>query len=179
MLNNNVVEVKGFESLYYVSSSGEVFNKKKKLKTYINNAGYECIDLRDLKGKRYKFLVHRLVALNFLPNPLNKKYVNHLDGNKLNNCLSNLEWVTNSENIVHARRTGLNPYNLPTLGIKKGKGSKYHNVSYDKSRNKWKATIRENGKNLGQKRFDTEDEAALYVNYLIDLHKLSRPKNII
>lgn len=51
--------------------------------------------------------VHRLVAIHFIPNPENKKCVNHIDGNKLNNHIGNLEWATHSENNSHAIRTGL------------------------------------------------------------------------
>jgi hypothetical protein len=53
--------------------------------------------------------VHRLVAQTYLPNPENKATVNHIDGNKLNNLLCNLEWMTQSENIQHACDTGLRP----------------------------------------------------------------------
>lgn len=182
MLNNNVnaSPIPNFEGLYYASKSGIIYGSRgRKLKGYVNNSGYRCVDLYDQSSKRHKLLVHRLVALTYLGNPQNKATVNHIDGDKLNNSLDNLEWATYSENILHARESGLIPYNLPTLGIKKGKGSKYHNVSYDKSRNKWVASIRHNKRNLGQKRFDTEEAAALYVNELIDLHNLNRPKNII
>ncbi len=58
----------------------------------------------DMHTKRY---VHRLVAAAFIPNPQNKRCVNHKDGNKLNNHASNLEWVTHSENMVHAVNNGL------------------------------------------------------------------------
>lgn len=70
-----------------------------------------------LKGKGY--LLHRIVALLFIPNPENKPDVNHKDGNKLNNKASNLEWVTKSENIQHALKLGL---------IKTGKDSHMYGV---------------------------------------------------
>lgn len=58
-------------------------------------------------GKQYYKLVHRLVAEAFIPNPNGLPIVNHKDGNKVNNCASNLEWVTESENRFHAFRNGL------------------------------------------------------------------------
>jgi hypothetical protein len=61
---------------------------------------------------------HRLVAMAFIPNPYNKPQVNHIDGNKLNNHFTNLEWCTGSENIKHAIRTGL-------LNIRKGSDSNF------------------------------------------------------
>ena len=51
--------------------------------------------------------LHQLIAQTFIPNPENKPIVNHIDGNTLNNCVSNLEWCTQSENMQHAIRTGL------------------------------------------------------------------------
>jgi hypothetical protein len=58
-----------------------------------------------LNGKNYS--LHRIVALTFIPNPENKDTVNHKDGNKLNNAISNLEWLTNKENIQHGFNSGL------------------------------------------------------------------------
>jgi len=58
-------------------------------------------------GTTKRCRVHRLVAQAFIPNPENKPYVNHKDGNRANNCVANLEWVTASENAIHARQTGL------------------------------------------------------------------------
>lgn len=63
--------------------------------------GYLCVKLRK-NGKHKTFGVHRLVALTFIPNPLNKKEVNHIDHNPQNNIVSNLEWISHRENIVHS-----------------------------------------------------------------------------
>lgn len=91
---------------YFISKDGEVFSKKsgtmKKLKTRINDKGYEDIKI---KGKTYK--IHRLVAEAYIPNPLNKPQVNHKNGVKSKNYVTNLEWVDNSENQKHAWDTGL------------------------------------------------------------------------
>lgn len=172
----NIKPIKGFEDNYFISDCGKVFSKSKQLKTYFTKTGYEAIHLRK-NSMRFHKTIHRLVAETFIDNTLNKSEVNHIDGNKSNNHVSNLEWVTSSENKRHARDTGLNPYNYPTKGKKLGKTSKYRYVSYDKHRNKWVASIRLNGKNIAQKRFNSELEAGKYANYLIDLFDLDRPKN--
>jgi hypothetical protein len=86
-----------------------------------------------------------------------------------------------SEQHYHAYRVlgRINP--CSTKGKKhKSQVSKYHNVGYDKGRNKWVAVISINNKGSKRKRFNTEEEAALYVNYLLDYHGITdRPKNII
>lgn len=62
------------------------------------------------RGKCHNFYIHREVAKAFVPNPDNKPSVNHIDGNKHNNCATNLEWATNSEQMQHAVKTGLTDY---------------------------------------------------------------------
>ena len=177
MLNEIWKPIKGFEPYYQISNLGQVSNYRKILKPFISNSGYKVIDLR-VNGLRTKYLIHRLVAEHFLDNPNGYRYVNHIDGNKSNNVVSNLEWCTNSENILHARRTGLNPYNKPTKGLVLGGFSEFRGVGFDKSRAKWTGAIRVNGKNREQKRFDTEIEAADWVNYLIDKYHSDLPKNV-
>lgn len=178
MLNEEWKPVKGYEDFYQISNLGNISNYRKVLKPFINNSGYQVIDLR-VNGIRKKFLIHRLVAKHVIVNPQNLKVVNHKDGNKLNNSVDNLEWCTNSENILHARRTGLNPYNFPTRNKKLGKVSRYRGVGFDNSRNKWYSTVRVNGRNVEQKRFDSEEEAALWYNHLVNKYKLDKPKNSI
>ena len=91
---------------YIITKNGEVFNKRNghKIKPQINGTGYYRVGIR---GKLH--FVHRLVAKLYIPNPENKPQVNHKDGNKLNNNVDNLEWVTNKENTIHAIKTGLQP----------------------------------------------------------------------
>ena len=76
------------------------------MKSRAQNSGYQMLILRN-KGKRKAMLVHRLVAMAFVPNPDGLPCVNHKDGNKSNNCASNLEWCTHSENLSHAHKSRL------------------------------------------------------------------------
>jgi len=182
--NEQWLPVLKFEGLYEVSSHGRIRNNRKVMKAYVINSGYACLKLiKD--GARTSVLVHRLVAQAFCAKPDGAVEVNHIDGNKANNAASNLEWCSSSQNTQHALALGL--YNAiyhtkNSLGKKHlpNTYSDYHNVSYDKARCKWVASIRANGKNLSSKRFDTELEAALHVNWIIDHYQLTdRPKNTI
>jgi hypothetical protein len=111
---------------YEVSKLGEVkslsrkvnckngfrITKEKILKpNFQKKTGYYSVTLHKVMS------IHRLVATAFIPNPENKPFVNHKDGNKLNNNVDNLEWVTASENGIHAFKSGL-------LKIKKGESYK-------------------------------------------------------
>lgn len=95
-------DIKGFEGLYQVSTHGNVrslnYRRKKivhNLKISYSGSGYGVVVLG---GKNY--YVHRIVATEFLPNPENKREVNHIDCNKENNRVDNLEWCTQTENKI-------------------------------------------------------------------------------
>ena len=93
---------------YEVSTTGVVTRNGKIIKTRLCS-GYPCYT-ESINNKRRDVSVHRKVAETYIPNPLNKPCVNHIDGNKLNNDVSNLEWVTYKENSQHASKMGLNDY---------------------------------------------------------------------
>lgn len=110
--------VKGYEGKYIVSDKGNVMSVPRTYtdrlgRDYVvdgitlikcdNGRGYDRVRL----GKHTAKKIHRIVAEAFIPNPLNLPEVNHKDGNKKNNCVENLEWVTHQENMIHAAETGL------------------------------------------------------------------------
>lgn len=108
--------IEGYEGFYEVSNLGRVKSlaritahgrkiKEKQRKLPLNK-GYPTIKFSK-DGEWELAYVHRIVAKVFIPNPENKREVNHIDGNKLNNKVENLEWVTSSENVKHAYDSGL------------------------------------------------------------------------
>lgn len=109
----NRVAVKGYEGLYEVDELGNVYSivhnahrRKRQLKPFVNKQGYLKVNLYDVNGKCKKKYVHRLVAEAFIDNPLNKPNVNHIDVNVKNNNVNNLEWCTQSENLLHCVKLG-------------------------------------------------------------------------
>lgn len=134
-------DVEGYEGLYQVSNEGRVKSLEKRvpgkcgcsqvkreriLKVTVNSGGYPHCDVYK-NGKHETVSVHRLVADAFISNPDNLPCVNHKDGDKTNNNVSNLEWVTYKENTAHAVSTGLLPMTdkhreaARQVGIRNGK----------------------------------------------------------
>ena len=106
---NVVGEAISFKDDYQISNLGRVRSFKCGKVTILKPhdfGGYLCVEFK--KGDVEKnFKIHRLVAAALVPNPYGKPHVNHIDGNKHNNCAENLEWTTHSENVQHAYDTGL------------------------------------------------------------------------
>lgn len=120
MLPLKWLPVPGYEGIYQISETGLIKSvdrkvlhgerfinvKGKIISQRINNSGYKEVRLCH-EGKTKTTFIHILKATAFIPNPENKKEVNHIDGNKLNNELTNLEWINHSENMKHAYSIGL------------------------------------------------------------------------
>lgn len=118
-MNETWKDIEGYEGLYQVSNLGRLrtlqrynFSKKKHektckvLKLNEHRQGYKTTTLSK-NGKRKTYLVHRLVAAAFIENEKSKPEVNHIDADKRNNCVSNLEWVTAKENSMHASKLNI------------------------------------------------------------------------
>ena len=113
--------IEGFEGFFQISNHGRIrsldryvnarnggkrFEHGRIMKSSINSRKYYILPLRK-NGYVKTFRINRLVAIAFIPNPENKPEVNHIDGDKQNNHVKNLEWSTHKENIKHALETGL------------------------------------------------------------------------
>jgi hypothetical protein len=123
--NKKRILINGIETNYDVYDDGRVYSLKNKkfLSPRGKKDGYQHVSLYH-DGKVYQLSIHRLVALYFIENPDNKPEVNHKNGNKTDNNVKNLEWVTTSENIIHAFKTGLK---IPK------RGKKSHLAQYDET----------------------------------------------
>ena len=105
-------EIPGYEGRYFASNLGRIKSRNNQHKDdYVLSLiklpdGYLKVNIIE-NGRHVQHYVHKLVASAFIENPCNKPQINHIDGNKKNNCIENLEWVTAKENVAHAIRTGL------------------------------------------------------------------------
>lgn len=115
--NLGLMSIDGTDGKYGVHYSGSVFSTVTSsfLKPCMTN--YKRVILR-VDGKAYSRYIHRLVAEAYIPNPENKPQVNHIDGDRENNHVDNLEWVTPKENHKHGREAGL-------IKVNQGNGSNY------------------------------------------------------
>ena len=121
-------DIKGFEGYYQVSNYGNIKSltrfdgirerQGQEIKQNLKYNGYLQVGLRKNSERKF-YSVHRLVAIHFIDNPENKPQVNHIDCNKQNNNINNLEWTTSKENLYHAKINGLRN-NIP-------KGEKHPN----------------------------------------------------
>ena len=138
--------IKGFEN-YSVSNLGNIKNNKtgRILKPTINFHGYYQVSLCQ-DGNTYTKKIHKLVAEYFIPNLYNKKCVDHIDNNKLDNNVNNLRWATNHENNMNQKLSSRNTSN-------------YKGVSFHKGSNKWEAKIQINGKKKHLGYFDSIEDA--------------------
>ena len=170
-------DIKDYEEQYQVSNLGRIRSKERQAatknpnvmrtikaqerKTFHNPKGYKTVVLtKDNKSKT--FTIHQLVAQAFLPNFTKGMIINHIDGIKDNNTISNLEISNHQHNQLHAVKTGLRA---------KKSSSQYHNVFYIKNPRavkKWASSINHNGKSIGFKSFHTEEEAARHADFLLD-----------
>ena len=107
------MDIMGFP-MYIALEDGNIFSKytMRNITPMLDKRGYARCILRDKDDKRVCLKIHRVIARMFIPNPHHKPQVNHKDGDRLNNCASNLEWVTNDENQFHRMMTDMIPTSL-------------------------------------------------------------------
>lgn len=147
-------DVVGFDR-YQVSNEGRVRSLKgriKILKQSNHHQGYKHLNICQ-DGKQHKIKVHRLIAKAFLPNPTNLEQVNHKDGNKANNNVSNLEWCSRTDNNNH--------YWIELSCRRRG-------VHWHKKAQRWASSMMVNGKSKHLGYFDDKEEAykCFYDSYL-------------
>ncbi len=139
-------KIDGYD-IYSVSNLGNVRNDETNhiLKGGKNSRGYLHVSLYK-NGKKSHRIIHQLVARAFIPNPENKPCVDHINGDKTNNCVDNLRYASNSENAMNQKKSKNN-----TSGVK--------GVSWHTRDNKWRAHIKIDGKNMHLGLFEDIEEA--------------------
>ena len=138
-------ELKDYEKLYKINKNGEIWSCywEKYMTLTLHNTGYYIIDLTK-DGIPKQTTIHRLLAIQYIPNPNNLKMVDHIDRNKTNNCLENLRWAS-------SRTNNLNMGKTPKSG--------HHNIYVD-SYNQVIVNIRVNGKRINKRFYELKDAIA-------------------
>ncbi len=148
---------------YEVSTTGVVTRNGKIIKTRLRN-GYLAYT-ESINSKKRNVSVHRMVAETYIPNPHNLPCVNHIDGNKENNHVSNLEWVSHKENAQHASKMGLNYYQRTRKPINKVSARKLTMTQANEIRSKYVSGSRTHGvRALGR-------EYGVYPTAILDILK--------
>lgn len=163
------VPIKGYEGVYDVSNLGRVYSHHTWnnvingiIKPILMKVGYYGYSL-SLNDKSKVHYMHRLIAQHFIDNPNGYKFVDHIDGNRLNNSIDNLRWCTKRQNETFRNSRKLNY------------SSKYTGVCYDKYWNMYKASTRLNGKTYNIGTYKTEEEAyEAYKNFVRNNEELSK-----
>ena len=144
---NDFVDIIGYEGKYQINKQGEVYSisRKKILKPRLNQPNkYLQIRLSDKNNVRKFHKIHRLVGLQFIPNPNNYEFIDHKDNNKINNSIENLRWINRSGNCRNSHYKKKS--NLPRGVNQKGK--------------KYEAQIQNNKKTICLGTYDTPEKAS-------------------
>ena len=159
--------VKGYEGLYSVSTEGKVVSHRTgiELKPAVNHKGYFVAQFSH-SGKRKNMKVHRLVALAFIPNPDNLPEVDHINGDRQDNRVENLRWVTGSANTRNRE-------------VCRQSGSRYNGVIIHPKTGNFVTSIWHNGKTVYLGTFKEETKAALAFNQFCEKNCLNRELNLI
>ena len=149
-MNDDFVDVKGYEGLYKINKEGDIWScyYKKIIKFYMS-FGYKRIQLRK-NNTRNEYFIHRLIAINFIPNPDNNPVIDHINRIKTDNRIENLRWVSRCENCQNMTKYITNTSGYKNIHTIKNKGYeywrieiKYNNNTYQKKFSKTKYTLEE------------------------------------
>ena len=156
-----MTSIEGFSN-YVIMEDGEVISliTSKTLKPWITINGYKRLKLINDDGEIKNMLLHRLIALAYIPNPLNKPMIDHFDQNKLNNNIENLRWATRSENMQNIKQPSIN----------NKLNEKYIHINIKNNKHKYYVFVKTINGKKHEKQFKSLEEAIEYRNtYLQNL----------
>ena len=149
-MNDDFVDVTGYEGIYKINKEGDIWScyYKKIIKFYMS-FGYKRIQLRK-NNTRNEYFIHRLIAINFIPNPNNNPFIDHINRIRTDNRIENLRWVSRCENSQNVTKNKNNTSGYKNIHTIKNKGYEYwrikiiyNNNKYNKSFSKTKYTLEE------------------------------------